>query len=151
MEEIITQPSTLKSQRISRRLFYPILLFLTVTVARPLPAQLVSESGHPSVSVRITERQSFRMELAAKYIGDQIEAKLEKERNASALDPLWQAKFWRYIPFVPGGPPKIVEDPFLTPNYLSSPYRQLDLEVAMSERLSLWEVVSRKAKPSQTR
>jgi hypothetical protein len=85
------------------------------------------------------------MELAYKFIGDQIDAKLEKERNASALDPLWQAKFWRYIP-VPAGPPKIVEDAFLTPNYLSSPYRKLDLEVSMSERFSLW-VGSGKAKP----
>lgn len=91
------------------------------------------------------------MELAYKFIGDQIEAKLERERNASALDPLWQARFWRYIPFVPGGPPKIVEDAFLTPNYLSSPHRQLYLGLALSEKRSLWEVVSKGAKPRQKR
>lgn len=82
------------------------------------------------------------MELAYKVIGDQIEAKRERERNVSALDPFWQAGFWRYIPFVPGGAPKIVEDPFLTPNYLSFPYRQLDLGLAMSEKRSLWEIFS---------
>jgi hypothetical protein len=151
MEKILAQTSTLKAQRTSRRLLFPIVLFLTVVLSRPLPAQVAPENGPPSVIVQITERQSFRLELASKVIGDQIEAKLERERNASALDSFWQAGFWRYIPFVPGGPPKIVEDAFLTPNYLSSPYRQLDLGLAMSEKLSLWEVVSRSAKPRQRR
>jgi hypothetical protein len=151
MEKVIAQTSTLKAQRISRRLSFPIVLFLTVTLPPPSPAQVAPEKGPPSVIVQITERQSFRMELAYKYIGDQIEAKLERERNASALDPLWRAGFWRYIPFVPGGPSKIVDDAFLTPNYLSSPYRQLDLGLAMSEKRALWEVVYKGAKPREKR
>lgn len=82
------------------------------------------------------------MELAFKSVGDQIEAKRARESKASVLDHFWQASFWRFIPFVPGGPSKIVEDPFATPNYLLLSYRQLDLGLAVSERHSLWEIVS---------
>jgi hypothetical protein len=107
------------------------------------PSTEVSIPTNPfSASFELTTSRSIRMELAYKAVADQIEAKRDKERNASALAPFWQAGFWRYIPFVPGGPSKLVEDPFATPNYLLLSYRQSDLGLAISERRSLWEIVS---------
>jgi hypothetical protein len=140
MEKIAAPSQYPEGPRISMRLFFPIILFLTVFLSHPVLGQVAPETGPSSILVRILESESFRMELAYKYIGDQIEAKLEKERNASALDPLWQAAFWRYIPFVPAGPPKIVEDTFLTPNYLSFPHRRLDTGLVLSEKRGIWEI-----------
>ena len=96
----------------------------------------------PDSPFGLTTRDSIRMELAFKIVGDQIEAKHAREIRASALDGFWHASFWRFIPFVPGGPSKLAEDPFVTPNYLLLSYRQSELELAISERPSLWEIVS---------
>ena len=118
-------------------------------LAQPEPLSkksTASASGERPVAVpdapfELTSSDSIRLKLAYKVVADQIDAKRARESNASALDPFWQASFWRFIPFVPGGPSKIVEDPFVTANYLLLSYGQLDRGVVVSERQSLFDWV----------
>jgi len=82
------------------------------------------------------------LELATRFIGDQI----DKKRNAEAaeeamIDRLWKASFLRFIPIKPGAHPGTMnspvekdDNPFFTPAYLTVVSRQLDREVAASDK-----------------
>jgi hypothetical protein len=101
----------------------------------PAPITLTASFSRPATP--------STLELATRFIGDQIDNK----RNAGAaeeamIDRLWKASFLRFIPIKPGDHPanmnspveKDVDDPFFTPAYLTVVNRQLDREVAASDK-----------------
>jgi hypothetical protein len=81
------------------------------------------------------------LELATRFIGDQIDKKRNAEAAEATIDRLWKASFLGLIPIKPGGHPGTMnspiekdDDPFLTPAYLTVVSRQLDREVAASDK-----------------
>ena len=84
------------------------------------------------------------LELATRFIGDQIDKKRNAEVAEATIDRLWNASFLRFIAVRPGGQPGTMnspvgtdDDPFFTPEYLKLSGRLLDRELAASEKLSL--------------
>jgi hypothetical protein len=100
----------------------------------PAPITLTASFSRPATPTAL--------DLASRFIGDQI----DKKRNAEAaeepmIELLWKASFLRFIPIKPGGsggtmnsPVGKDDDPFFTPAYLSVVVRQLDREVAASDK-----------------
>ena len=100
----------------------------------PAPITLTASFSRPTTPPTL--------ELATRFIGDQI----DKKRNAEAaeeamIDRLWKASFLDFIPIKPGGHPGTMnspvekdDDPFFTPAYLTVVSRQLDREVAASDK-----------------
>jgi hypothetical protein len=96
----------------------------------------------------ITLTDSFRrpttsptLELATRFIGDQIDKKRNAEAAEATIDRLWKASFLGFIPIKPGGHPGTMnspvekdDDPFFTPAYLTVVTRNLDREVAVSDK-----------------
>ena len=83
------------------------------------------------------------LELATRFIGDQIDKKRNAEEAEATIDRLWKASFLRFIA-KPGGHPGTMnspvgtgDDPFFTPEYLKLSGRLLDRELAASEKRSL--------------
>ena len=81
------------------------------------------------------------LELATRFIGDQIDKKRNAEAAEAMMDRLWKASFLGFIPIKPGAHPGTMnspvgtdDDPFFTPAYLSVTCRQLDREVAVSDK-----------------
>ena len=92
------------------------------------------------------------LELALRYIGQQIDQKRAADAAQSPLEPLWKEPFWKYFPADPDGTlnspvgalpdrlarnPLHLDDPFFTPAYLTFRSRQLDYELAQSEKRGL--------------
>jgi len=112
----------------------------------PTPASLLL---NPS-SITLTD--SFKrpttlptLELATRFIEDQIDKKRNAEAAEATIDRLWNASFLRFIPIKPGGhsgtmnsPVGTDDDPFFTPAYLGVVSRQLDREVAASDKRAKW-------------
>ena len=80
------------------------------------------------------------LELAQRFIGDEIDKKRNAEAAEAMIDRLWKASFLGFIPIKPGGHPEAMispvvkdDDPFFTPAYLTVVSRQLDREVAASD------------------
>ena len=81
------------------------------------------------------------LELAIRYIENQIDLKRSAAESEPAIDRLWKASFLGFIPIKPGGHPGTMnspvekdDDPFFTPAYLTVVSRQLDREVAASDK-----------------
>jgi hypothetical protein len=81
------------------------------------------------------------LELAIRFIGDQIDRKRDAEAAEPMMDRLWKASFLGFIPIKPGGHPEAMnspvvkeDDPFFTPAYLTVTVRQFDREVAASDK-----------------
>jgi hypothetical protein len=112
----------------------------------PTPASLLL---NPS-SITLTD--SFKrpttpptLELATRFIEDQIDKKRNAEAAEATIDRLWKASFLRFIPIRPGdhsgtmnSPVGTDDDPFFTPAYLGVVSRQLDREVAASDKRAKW-------------
>ena len=99
----------------------------------PAPIRLTASFTRPTTPPTL--------ELATRFIGDQIDKKRNAEAAEAMMDRLWKASFLRFIPVKPGGHPANMnspvekdDDPFFTPAYLSVIVRQLDREVAASDR-----------------
>jgi hypothetical protein len=101
----------------------------------PTPITLTASFNRPATP--------STLELATRFIGDQIDNKRNAEAAEEAMiDRLWKASFLRFIPIKPGAHPgtmnspveKDVDDPFSTPTYLTVVSRQLDREVAASDK-----------------
>ncbi len=73
-------------------------------------------------------------ELAIRALSREMEEKQKRDEEI-AKSPLWNARFWGYIPFRLG-----LSDPkdFFIPNYSTAMYRGLDTEVRRSEKQSLF-------------
>ena len=93
------------------------------------------------------------LELALRFLRRQLEEKQAADAAKSPLEPLWQAPLWKYLPSDPNGTlnspvgslpdnlartPLHLDDPFSTPAYLTLEVRQLDSELALSEKRRLW-------------
>lgn len=81
------------------------------------------------------------LELAIRFIENQIEQRRKASDAEPAMDRLWKASFLKFIPIAPGGHPEAMvspvvkgDDPFFTPAYLTVIGRQLDREVAASDK-----------------
>ncbi|MEY2488544.1 MAG: hypothetical protein QOC70_486 [Verrucomicrobiota bacterium] len=93
------------------------------------------------------------LELALRAIGQQIDQKRAADAAQSPLEPLWKEPLWKYLPADPAGTlnspvgalpdnlarnPLHLDDRFSTPVYLTLPGQQLDYELALSEKRTLW-------------
>ena len=99
----------------------------------PAPITLTASFMRPTTSPTL--------ELATRFIGDQIDKKRDAEAAEAMMDRLWKASFLGFIPIKPGGHPGTMnspvekdDDPFFTPAYLTVVSRQLDREVAASDK-----------------
>jgi hypothetical protein len=85
------------------------------------------------------------LELALRSIGQQIDQKREADAARSPFELFWKSPLWRFVPTDPGGTlnspvgsiPARLDDPFCTPAYLTFNGRQLDRELALSEKRTL--------------
>jgi hypothetical protein len=112
--------------------------------AKPITGTLLLDPAPITLTASFTTPTTPpTLELATRFIGDQI----DKKRNAEAaeeamIDRLWKASFLGFIPIKPGAHPgtmnspveKDDDDPFFTPAYLTVVSRQLDREVAASDK-----------------
>jgi hypothetical protein len=108
--------------------------------AKPITGSLLLDPAPITLTASFERPATSTLDLATRFIGDQI----EKKRNAEAeamIDRLWKASFLRFIPINPGGHPGTMnspvekeDDPFFTPAYLTVTVRQLDREVAASDK-----------------
>jgi len=80
-------------------------------------------------------------DLAVRFIGKQIEEKRRGDAGEAAIDRLWKASIFRFIPIPPGGHPGALQspvvrddDPFFTPEWIKVSSRQLDHQVAESDK-----------------
>jgi len=93
------------------------------------------------------------LELALRSIGQQIDQKRDAEAARSPLESFWKNPLWRFLPADSGGTlnspvsalpdrlartPLYLDDPFCTPAYLTFNGQQLDHELALSEKRTLW-------------
>lgn len=110
--------------------------------ATPKPAvgdTLLNPSSIKLTSYFESRPREAAFELAVRHIGDQIDRKRAADAARSPLESFWKASFWRYIPFAPGGVQRATDDPFFTPAYLTTPGRQIDLEMAVAEKRALFQ------------
>jgi hypothetical protein len=110
--------------------------------AAPKPA--VGDVLLNPLSIKLTSSfqpraRDVTFELAVRYIGDQIELRRAADAARSPLESFWKASFWRYIPFAPGGVQRATDDPFFTPAYLTTPGRQIELQMAEAEKRALFQ------------
>jgi hypothetical protein len=93
------------------------------------------------------------LELAMRSIGEQIDRKRAEDAARSSLESFWKGPVWRFLPADPDGtlnspvgplPDRLArtplhwDDPFCTPAYLLFNGQQLDRELALSEKQTLW-------------
>lgn len=86
------------------------------------------------------------LELALRSIGQQIDQKRDADAARSPLEPFWKNSLWKYLPADPAGTlnspvgsiPAHLDDPFCTPPYLTFNGQQLDRELALLEKRTLW-------------
>jgi hypothetical protein len=109
--------------------------------AKPSTGILLLDPAPVSLTANFTRPATpSTLELATRFIGDQI----DKKRNAEAeamIDRLWKASFLGFIPIKPGAHPANMnspvekeEDRFFIPAYLTLVGQQLDREVAASDK-----------------
>jgi hypothetical protein len=109
---------------------------------KPLAGTLLLDPAPITLSSSFTRpATASTLELATRFIGDQIDKNRNAEATEAAIDRLWKASFLRFIPIRPGGHPATMnspvekdDDPFFTPAYLTIVVRQLDREVAASDK-----------------
>ncbi len=85
------------------------------------------------------------LELALRSIGQQMDQKRAEDAARSSIEPFWKNPIWKFIPSDPGGTlnspvgsvPARLDDPFLTPAYLTFTGRLLDRELVLSEKRTL--------------
>lgn len=92
------------------------------------------------------------LELALRALTQQMEQKRAEDAAQSPFAPLWEHPLWKYLPADPGGTlnspvsalpdnlarnPLYLDDPFRIPAYLTFRSRQLDSELARSEKSAL--------------
>ena len=92
------------------------------------------------------------LELALRFTRKQMDEKRAADAAESPLEPLWKESFWKFFPADPAGTlnspvgalpdrlarnPLHLDDPFCTPPYLTFRGRQLDHELARSEKQGL--------------
>lgn len=101
----------------------------------PAPITLTASFARPATPPTL--------ELATRFIEDQIDKKRNAEAAEATIDRLWKASLFRFIPIKPGDHPGTMnspvgtdDDPFFTPAYLGVVSRQLDREVAASDKLA---------------
>jgi hypothetical protein len=111
--------------------------------AKPIVRSLLLDPAAITLTDRFTAPTAPpTLELAIRFIGDQIDQKRNAEAAEEAMiDRLWKASFLRFIPIKPGAHPGTMnspvgtdDDPFFTPAYLGVVSRQLDREVAASDK-----------------
>ena len=111
--------------------------------AKPITGTLLLDPAPITLTASFTRPTTPpTLELATRFIGDQIDKKRDTEAAGEAMiDRLWKASFLGFIPIKPGGHPGTMnspvekdDDPFFTPAYLSVIARQLDREVAASDK-----------------
>lgn len=95
-------------------------------------------------ALRLTVTNSFyaphrttTTDRALRAIEEQIDQKRAADAARSPLDPFWEASFWKspLMKLIPigGGPQKLVEDPFVVPQYLLQARRWSDFEIKASD------------------
>lgn len=93
------------------------------------------------------------LELAMRSIGKQIDRKHAEDAARSPLESFWKNPLWSFLPTDPGGTlnspvgtlpdrlarnPLYLDDPFCTPAYLTLGGQQLEHELVLSEKRTLW-------------
>jgi len=108
--------------------------------ARPIEGALLIDPAPITLTASFSRpTTSSTLELANRFVADQIDKKRNAEAAEAMIDRLWKASFLRFIPIKPGGgtmnsPVGKEDDPFFTPAYLTVIARQLDSEVAASDK-----------------
>jgi hypothetical protein len=111
--------------------------------AKPITGTLLLDPAPITLTASFTKPTTPpTLELATRFIGDQIDQKRNAEAAGEAMiDRLWKASLLRFIPVKPGAHPGTMnspvetdDDPFFTPAYLTIIARQLDREVAASDK-----------------
>lgn len=110
--------------------------------AKPIVRSLLLDPAPITLTASFTRPTTPpTLELATRFIGDQIDKKRNAEEAEATIDRLWKASFLRFIPIKPGGHPGTMnspvekdDDPFFTAAYLTVVSRQLDREVAASDK-----------------
>jgi hypothetical protein len=93
------------------------------------------------------------LDLALRSLRQQQDEKQAADFAKSPLEPLWKNPIWKYLPSDPSGSlnspvgglpdnlartPLHLDDPHCTPAYLTLEFQQLDHELVLSEKRSLW-------------
>jgi hypothetical protein len=86
------------------------------------------------------------LELALRSIGQQIDQKRDADAARSPFELFWKNPLLRFLPTDPDGTlnspvgsiPKRLDDPFCTPAYLLFNGQQLERELVLSEKQTLW-------------
>jgi hypothetical protein len=110
--------------------------------AKPIAGTLLLDPAPITLTASFERPATSTLDLATRFIGDQIDKKRDTEAAGEAMiDRLWKASFLRFIPIKPGAHPGTMnspvgtdDDPFFTPAYLGVTCRQLDREVAASDK-----------------
>ena len=110
--------------------------------AKPVAGTLLLDPAPITLTASFTRSATpSTFELATRFIGDQIDRKRNAEAAEAMIDRLWKASFLGFIPIKPGGHPEAMnspvvkdDDPFFTAAYLTVTVRQLDHEVAASDK-----------------
>lgn len=89
-------------------------------------------------------RRSATIELAIRSVEELMDQKRATDAAEAPLDRLWKNSFLKFIPIPEGGHPEammspVVKDdnPFFTPAYLTVLGRQIDHQMAVSEKQAL--------------
>lgn len=110
--------------------------------AKPIVRSLLLEPAAITLTDHFTVPTARpTLELATRFIGDQIDQRRKADAAEGAIDRLWKVSFLKFIPIAPGGHPEAMmspvvkdDDPFFTPTYLTVSSRQLDREAAASDK-----------------
>ncbi len=83
------------------------------------------------------------IERAIRAVEQRIDEKRAADAARSPLQPFWEAGFWKsplmmLIP-IAAGPQRDVDDPFFTPAYLTVPGRQIEHQLSVSEKRTLFQ------------
>jgi hypothetical protein len=86
------------------------------------------------------------LDLALRAIEQQMDRKRAEDAARSSVEFFWKSPLWRFVPTDPGGTlnspvgsiPARLDDPFCTPAYLTFNGQQLDRELVLSEKQTLW-------------
>jgi hypothetical protein len=109
--------------------------------AKPIAGTLLLDPAPITLTASFERPTTSTLDLATRFIGDQIDRKRNAEAAEAMIDRLWKASFLGFIPIKQGGPPATMnspvvkeDDPFFTPAYLTVTVWQLDREVAASDK-----------------
>ncbi len=79
-------------------------------------------------------REPGTTELAIRALSREMEQKQKRDEEVASA-PVWNARFWSYIPFRLGLPDA---KEFFIPNYSTPAYRAFEIELQVSEKQSLF-------------